>query len=175
MKVNLLKERIEVYSINWKEIATIIAVVLVLLGMIIYYILLSMEISVLKSDIRNLDGQINTLLVRVAEYNRLKREVEELEDIREKRASLKYVWAEAIIEQGYVIPTQAMLTNLDILDNNITIIGIAANNQKVLDLISNMKASPIYDNVNIISVTHHSYYTHFSIEAVIAEEKEGER
>lgn len=48
MKVNLLKERIEVYSINWKEIATIIAVVLVLLGMIIYYILLSMEISVLN-------------------------------------------------------------------------------------------------------------------------------
>lgn len=174
MRVNLLKERIEVYSINWKEIATIIGVILVLLGMIVYYILLSMEIGVLKSDIRNLDGQINNLMIRVTEYNRLKAEVEELEKIKEKRASLRYVWAEAIVEQGYVIPTQTMLTNLDILDDNITINGIAVNNQKVLDLISNMKVSPVYDDVNIVSLFSQSDYTNFTIEAVIVEE-EGER
>ncbi|MEJ6950065.1 PilN domain-containing protein [Natronospora cellulosivora (SeqCode)] len=169
MRVNLVKERNKAYQINWKEVAIVIGVSIVLIALGIYYFMLVQDSRYLQQDINNLDNQINNVLVRVAEYNRLDRKVEELENIKEQMEAYKYVWDLALIEKGYVIPNNTMLLNLQIEDRNISINGRAASNQLILTLIDNMETSPVYDDVTLINLTRNDD-TQFNIEAVITGE-----
>ena len=153
MKVNLLKERQKAYTINWIEIAVIISVVLFIMAMGVHYYFLYTSSKVLEADLYALDNQIHVLLRRVAEYNRLKAEVEELEALKEAMDKFKYVWAEAIIELGYVIPEQTMVNTLQIEDYNMRLNGFASQNQKVLDFIDNMNESPVYKDIELIDLT----------------------
>ena len=173
MKVNLLKERQKAYTINWIEIAVIISVVLFIMAMGVHYYFLYTSSKVLEADLYALDNQIHVLLRRVAEYNRLKAEVEELEAIKEKMDKLKYVWADAIVELGYVIPERTMVNTLHIADYNMRLNGFAAGNQKVLDFIDNMNKSPVYKDIEIINITQ-THDVNYNIVAVI-ETEEGEQ
>lgn len=172
MKVNLLKERQKVYSINWIEILVIISVVVSIVLMGVHYYFLYMDKELLEADINYLDNQLNILSVRVAEYNRLKAEVEELEAIKEKMDQLKYVWADALIELGFVIPEKALVNTLQIEETDLRLNGLALDNQRVLELVDNMNQSPVYHDVKIINLSQ-SNDVNYNISALLAAE-EGE-
>lgn len=169
MKVNLLKKRSQAYSINWMKIGIVITVVLFILGIGLYHYLLSTESIVLKTENINLDKHLKNLRIRVAEYNKLKNKVEELENIKEKMISYNYFWDKVILELGYVIPTETMLNNFEIENSSLSLYGIAENNQKVLDMIDNMNLSPIYDDVKLIEIIQDNDVI-FKIEAKIIDE-----
>ncbi|NLM96286.1 MAG: PilN domain-containing protein [Halanaerobiaceae bacterium] len=170
MRVNLLKERMKDITINWIEIATVIGVIFFVIALVChYYFFLLAKANALDSEIRSLNNQINTLLVKVQEYNALKAKVDRLEEIKAKMDKLQYIWLDVVMEQGYVSPSNLMLERMDIQNNILSLTGLAANNQKVLDLINNMKLSPMYDEIKIIRVTQDEDSA-FDLEAVIATE-----
>ncbi len=168
MKVNLIKESSQTYSINWIEVLIVLTLVLFMLGIGFHYYVLYSQNMVLETDVRNLGNQLNNLRIRVVQYNKLKNKVNELERIKEKMDTLRYVWDDAIIEQGYVIPENVMLSNLTIEKFNLSLTGRANDNQKVLELIKNMKLSPQYKDVKIISLNQ-ANDANFSLQAVIVE------
>lgn len=166
MKVNLLKETNNNYSINWLEIIAVICVVL-FFGVIgfNYYNLYS-ETSFLRAEIENLDSQLNNINLKLVEYRKLENKVEELEVLKENLDERRYVWNDAVIEQGYVIPHNTMLYSLEIEENRLFITGRGANNQQILELISNMKNSPIFHEVKLINLNQ-NYDTEFTIQAIV--------
>lgn len=171
MKVNLLKERNQAYSINWMEIIVIIVVVLFVIGTGVHYFTLYNQRSILEDEVVSLNSQVATLRIKVAEYNKLKERVEELTRIKEKMDTLKYVWDKAIIEQGYVNPGQVMIDNLNIEGNHLEINGKSASNQRILDLIDYMKVSPIYSNVSLKDVQAEGDDSTFQVDALIVDEE----
>ncbi|MFP4017188.1 MAG: PilN domain-containing protein [Halanaerobiales bacterium] len=171
MKVNLLKERNQVYQINWKEIAIVITVSLFIISLGIYYFILFQESSYLQNEVNSLDSQVMSLNIKVAEYNQLKNKVEELEDIEEEMLALKYYWDLALIEKGYIIPANTMINNMEIEDKSISLNGRALTNQAVLTLIDNMELSPIFDEVDLINLSRNDD-SQFNIEAILVGEGE---
>jgi Tfp pilus assembly protein PilN len=166
MKVNLLKETNNNYSINWLEIIAVICVVL-FFGVIgfNYYNLYS-ETSFLRAEIENLDSQLSNINLKVIEYRKLENKVKELEVLKENLEALRYVWNDAVKEQGFVIPRNTMLYSLEIEENKLLITGRGVNNQQVLQLISNMKNSAVYREVKLINLNQ-SDDTEFSIQAIV--------
>ncbi len=170
MKVNLLKERNQAYSINWMEIVIIITVALFIMGVGIHYYYLYTDSMLLKADVDNLYNQETKLRIEVIKFNKLQDKVEELTRIKEKMDTLKYLWDGAIIEQGYIIPNKVMLGTLSLEENTLKLLGRADTNQKVLDYISNMKLSPFYGKVTIKDLQTQANDAIFTLETVIVEE-----
>lgn len=171
MKVNLLKERNQIYQINWKEISIVIIVSLLIISLGVYYFLLYQESSYLNNEVDRLDSEIIALNRRVAEYNQLEDRVEELEGIEEEMLALKYYWDLALIEKGYIIPANTMLNQMEIQDREISLNGRALTNQAVLTLIENLELSPIFDEINLVNLSRNDD-SYFNIEAVLVGEGE---
>jgi len=154
MRVNLLKERNKAYTINWIEITIIITIILCLASIGIFILVQNNKITVKENEIASLENQIRILTVRVNEYNELKAKVEMLEEIKAKMDTLEYVWDDILLELGYVIPSQTMINRMALTDKTIAINGLAIDNQKVLDLLENMKLSPLYSDVKLVDIVH---------------------
>lgn len=169
MRVNLLKDEVRAFSIQWREVIDVLLLIIFIVGLASHYYLLYSDRALLENNLQSLNNQISNYKVKVAEYNRLKDDVAELESIKQKINQLKYNWNLAVEEQGYVVPDKLMFKNVEIVAKKLSINGRAINNEKVLKLINNMKLSPIYQEVTLINVAQ-NYDVEFKVEAVISGE-----
>ena len=169
MRVNLLKDEVRAFSIQWREVIDVLLLIIFIVGLASHYYLLYSDRALLENNLQSLNNQISNYKVKVAEYNRLKDDVAELESIKQKINQLKYNWNLVVEEQGYVVPDKLMFKNVEIVAKKLSINGRAINNEKVLKLINNMKLSPIYQEVILINVAQ-NYDVEFKVEAVISGE-----
>ncbi len=169
MRVNLIKEEVGTFSVQWKEVIDILLLIIFIVSLASHYYLLYSDRALLQNNLQSLNNQISNYKVKVAEYNRLKADVEKLESIKNNINKLKYNWGQAVEEQGYVAPDKLMFKTVQIVANKLSIEGRSLNNENVLKLINNMKLSPIYQEVTLINVAQNDDLQ-FKVDAVISGE-----
>lgn len=167
MRVNLLAEHKRVYSINWAEVLLIILVILLVLVLGLNYYLSSRQLAVIKTEVKNLDRQLAMILPQKKECLQLQEKIIVLEALGKEIKAARYYWDKVILDYGYVVPEKTMLQFLQIENNSVSLGGIAASNDQVIELIKRMQESPFFNVVQIRQLVEQGE-VNFRINAVVS-------
>lgn len=167
MRVNLLDEQKNVYSIDWFTTISVIVFIILLLTISFHYYSLLNQYNMVKSKIENYKDQSSLLLQKKDEYYQLQEKINKLTEYKAEMKKYQYFWNDIIKELGYVTPSKVQLKKVDIEKNILKISGISEDSQYVMNFINNLKDSPYLSKAAIIKLEKKEEII-FKIEAIIS-------
>jgi len=130
-----------------------LAVVLICLGCVGAYLHINMKISEQRAEIEQKNNEINALKKKIGEVGRFKKLQEELRgklEVLDKLKEGRTGPAQYLDELNNILPDKLWLTSFEEKGGNLSLQGVALNENFVAEFMRNLGNSQFFQNVNLV-------------------------
>ncbi len=152
MRVNLAPDSRMIFADNWFQIFFTIFYTILVISLAANYYCSFIEIKNLESKLSDINNQLAIYTPQKQEYFEINKKIEGIKQLSEEKQESNIVFSPIIKELGFIVPDKLAFQLLNYNGDIMVITGRAINSSGVISLISNLKKSLFFKEVNLRNI-----------------------